>query len=163
MPLRQPIRFSQHSVAVLSAAMLGSTIVALVLTALLAVETIQRPIGPVWLATMAIAMWIGVFIVALPGAAIIFSVLWPVTRRRTAASKAVCLIAGTTGGIILAPLASTRMQGASVRQILLFAAIGAAVALIYLAVAARLGRRSSASIPVETPPRVYGHQPDLGH
>ena len=141
--------------------MLGATIVALVLTALLAVESIQRPMGPAWLAAMAIAMWIGVFVLALPSAAIIFSVLWPVTRRRTAASNAVCLIAGATGGIILAPLASSKMQGASIGQILLFAAIGATVALIYLAVAARLGHWSSASILVEIPPRV-SHQLDLG-
>jgi hypothetical protein len=158
----QPIRFGHHSVAVLSAALLGSTIVAVVLTAGLAIDTIQQPMGAAWLATMAIAIWIGVFIVALPGAAIILSLIWPVTRRRTAASDAVCVMAGATGGIILAPLASSRMQGASFRQILLFAAIGAALALIYLVVAARLGRKPSAAIRTETPPRVNGDQLDLG-
>jgi hypothetical protein len=142
---RQPIRFGQHSIAVLSAAILGSTIVAVVLAAALAIGTLDRPMGPTWLVTIAISTWIGVFMLALPGAAIILSLLWPVTRRRTPASDVVCLIAGATGGIVLAPLASSRMQGASLRQILLFAAIGTALALIYLVVAARLSRRSPPS------------------
>jgi hypothetical protein len=153
MHVRQPIHFGQHSVAVLSAAMLGSTVVALVFTAWLALETVERPMGTTWLGTMAIATWIGVFITALPGAAIILSILWPVTRRQTAASNAICLIGGATGGIILAPLASSRMQGASLSQILLFATIGAAFALIYLFSAATLGRRSSTTVPAETPIR----------
>jgi hypothetical protein len=155
MSIRNPIGFGQHSVAVLSAAILGSTLVAMVLTAAPAIGTIERPMGTTWLATMAIAIWIGVFMVALSGAAIILSVLWPVTRRRTAASDLVCLIAGAAGGIVLAPLASSRMQGASFRQILLFAATGTAIALVYLIVATSLGRKPWSARPTESPPPVH--------
>ena len=150
MLVRQPIPFGQHSVAVLSAAMLGSTLVALILTSWLAIGAIQRPMSSAWLATMAIAIWVGVFMVALPGAAIILSVLWPVTRRRTGASTAICVIAGATGGTILAPLASNKMHGVSAGQTLLFASVGAAVALIYIVIAARLGRGPASSLSAET-------------
>lgn len=150
MPARQPTGFGQHSVAVVSAAMLGATFVTIIITIWMTIETFQRPMESSLLATLAIAIWFGVFLYALPGAAIIFSLLWPVTRRRTKASNAICLMAGATIGIILAPTASSNMQDASVRQILLFAAIGAVVALIYLLMAAKLAGKLPVAMPTKT-------------
>ena len=147
-PLPTPFRFGQHAVAVLSAAILGSTILSLLVTVGLAVSTMSRPMGPAWLAGMAIATWIGVFVIALPAMAIMLSVLWPVTRKGNAASSAICLIGGATAGIVLAPLASARMHGASLKQILFFAATGAALAMIYLVIVRRIGREPSAAAPV---------------
>jgi hypothetical protein len=91
---------------------------------------------------MTIVIWFGVFMIALPGAAIILSMLWPVTRRRTPASTVLCLLAGAAGGIILAPIASKGI-GASAKQILFFALIGVVISLMYRIVAARLGRHDT--------------------
>ncbi len=146
----QPRRFGHHAVAVLAAAMAGSTAFSLIWTTALAVATGVRSPGMTWLVTMAIACWLGVFIIALPTAGIAFSLLWPVIRRGTVASNLICMLSGTTVGIILAPLASPKLHGATLLQLAIFAAIGMAVAASYLVIANRLNRdmHAAGKLPV---------------
>ena len=161
MPARQPIRFGYHSVAVLGAAMLASTFFAVVLTIWYGIESRQPSVGFSLLAVIATAVWFSIFVLALPGEAIIFSVLWPVTRKRTATSNAICLVAGTTAGIILASGAGDGIPGSSPRQLLLFAGIGAVYALIYLTVAATLGRERPSAKSTQAPCPADGNQLEL--
>ena len=136
----EPLRFGHHALAVLGAAMMGSTILSLLLTTGLAGAADTRLAGATWLATMAILFWLGVFLVALPVAGIVLSLLFPVTRRRTVAGRWICVVAGATSGIILAPLASANFHGATPAQLGAFALTGAAVAGFYLLIGGRLGR-----------------------
>jgi hypothetical protein len=141
-----PLRFGHHALAALGAAMLGSTIFSLIWSATLAVAAGDRMPGIAWLATLAAICWLGVFIIALPGAGVAFSLLWPITRRMTTAAKCICIGAGATIGIIFAPLSSPKFHGASIYQLCVFALTGAAIAVIYLAIIARFaGSTNSAS------------------
>jgi hypothetical protein len=132
-----PLRFSQHVLAVLCTATLGSTIFTLIWTAAMVTLT-QASLPAGWLAGVLIASWIAVFMMALPGAAIVFSLLWPATRHGSVAGMWICVIAGAALGIVLAPLASPNWTGASLRQIALFAVTGAAFGGLYVACARRL-------------------------
>lgn len=127
--------------------MLGSTIFALIWSATLAVAAGDRMPGIAWLATLAAICWLGVFIIALPGAGIVFSLLWPITRRMTTAAKCVCIGAGATSGIIFAPLSSPKLHGASIYQLCVFALTGAAIAVIYLVIIVRLAGSSNPASP----------------
>lgn len=131
--------------------MLGSTIFSLIWTVGLAAAANDRLPGMAWLATMAVLCWLAVFIVALPGAGIVFSLLWPITRRRTAAAWWVCIIAGATMGIILAPLASPKLHSATWTQLCVFALAGAALAAFYLILANRLGRDARSAVTPSVP------------
>lgn len=135
-----PLRFARHALAVLAAALLGATLFAVLWTAALGISAGARSPGPTWLATLAVAFWLGTFVIMLPSAAIVFSLLWPVTRRRTAAAGWICLIAGAATGILLAPLASPKLHGTTPLQLATFAVIGAGVAGLYRVLLNRLGR-----------------------
>jgi len=133
-----PLRFAHHALAVLGAATIVATFFSLVWTAALAVAADGVVPGMTWLATMALLCWLGVFIVALPGAGMMLSLLWPVTRRGTPAAHIICLLAGFTLGVIVAPLASPDLHGATALQLAVFALTGAAVSACYLLIANRL-------------------------
>jgi ABC-type Fe3+-siderophore transport system permease subunit len=89
---------------------------------------------------LAVLCWLSTFAITLPSAAIVFSLLWPVTRRRTAAATWLCLTAGAATGILLAPLTSPKLHGTSPLQLATFALIGAAVAALYRVLLNRLSR-----------------------
>lgn len=129
--------------------MLGSTVLSVILTAALAIAANNRLPGAAWWATLAAVFWLGVFIVALPGAGIVLTLLFPITRRRTLAANSICLIAGGTTGVILAPAASWKFHGASALQIGTFALIGIMVAGIYLIIGGRLSQ--DGRVPVKPP------------
>lgn len=135
-----PLRFTQHALAVLAAALLGATLFAVLWTTALGITAGVRSPGLTWLAMLAVACWLGTFMLMLPSAAIVFSLLWPVTRRRTAAAGWICLVAGAATGILLAPLASPKLHGTTPLQLAAFAAIGAGVAALYRVLLKRLGR-----------------------
>jgi hypothetical protein len=136
----QPRRFGHHALAVLAAAMVGSTAFSLIWTTAAAVATGDRIPGLTWLVSMAVFSWLGVFIITLPSAGIVLSLLWPVTRRGTMAATWICILAGATIGIILAPLASPKLHGTTLLQLTIFMITGAAVAASYLVIANRLSR-----------------------
>jgi hypothetical protein len=133
----QPLRFGQHSLAVLGAAMLGSTIFALISTAAIAVLA-RAPMSVSWFAVIALACWFTVFLFALPGAAIVFSLLWPATRQGTAAGAWICVIAGAALGIVLAPFGTS--NGATWMQMALPGLTGAVIGVLYVALARRMAR-----------------------
>ena len=139
-PKAQSLRFGHHALAVLGAAMLGSTVFSLIWSAALVIAAHNRLPGMTWLAMFTLLCWFGVFVIALPGAGLTLSLLWPITRRGTAAARWLCIIAGATMGVVLAPLASPKLHGATVIQLCIFALTGAGVAAIYLAITNRLGR-----------------------
>jgi hypothetical protein len=141
----QPRRFGHHALAVLGAAMVGSTAFSLIWTTALGVEAADRLPGLTWLVTMAALFWLAVFIIALPSAGIILSVLWPVTRRGTVAANWICILAGATMGIILAPMASPKLQGTTLLQLAIFAVTGAGISASYLIIANRLSRDTHAA------------------
>ncbi|WEK47529.1 MAG: hypothetical protein P0Y56_04345 [Candidatus Andeanibacterium colombiense] len=136
----QPRRFGHHALAVLAAAMAGSTAFSLIWTTAMAVAMGDRLPGLTWLVTMAVLFWLGAFLIALPSAGIVLSLLWPVTRRGTVAGNRICIVAGGATGLILAPLASPKMHGATLLQLAVFAVIGAGIAAAYVGMADRLGR-----------------------
>jgi len=137
----QPLRFGHHALAVLGSALLGSTIFALISAVAIAALT-RVPLSMTWFAWIAIACWFAAFLVALPGTAIMFSLLWPVTRRGTAAGAWLSVISGATLGIVLAPFASKGFVGTTWTQILLFAFIGAAFGALYVLFSRRLTQSS---------------------
>lgn len=138
----QPLRFSHHALAVLASALLGSTVFAVLTTVAIAILSGDSFPGGAWLVWLAIASWFAAFVLALPGAAILFSLLWPTTRHGTAAGTWLCVIGGAVVGILAAPLASARHVSASPRQMILFAVTGAAFGLLYVFFARRLARSS---------------------
>jgi len=139
--------FGSHALAVLAAAMLGSTIIALGWTATLAVAADDRLPGVAWLATLAMVCWLGVFAIALPCAAIILSLLWPATRRGSPVARGACFVALMLTGALLAPLGSPNMQDASILQRLSFALMGLLVAGCYLSILGRLAGRMHSAAP----------------
>jgi len=76
--------------------------------------------------------------VALPGAGLLFSLLWPVTRRRSAATGPLCIVAGASLAVLLAPLASPKFHGATWLQLGVFACAGATIGASYFLLAKRL-------------------------
>jgi hypothetical protein len=131
----RPLRFSHHALAVLGPAMLGSTVFSLIWTVTLAVAAngqVPR------LVMLGILFWLGVFMIALPAAGFALSLLFPIVRRQTFVANCICLVAGATTGIILAPLGSAKLHGATLLQICTFAFTGAAVAGFYLIIGRRL-------------------------
>ena len=122
--------------------MAGATIFSLVWTAALGLAAAEQWRGLLWLASMSVLFWLGAFMIALPSAGIVFSVFWPVIRRRTAAANCICVLSGATMGLILAPMASSDGRGASLLQLAIFAALGATIAGSYLVIVNRLGRKA---------------------
>lgn len=151
----QPLRFSHHALAVLASAMLGSTVFAVLTAIAIAILSGGSLPGGAWLVWLAIASWFAAFILALPGAAILFSLLWPTTRHGTAAGIWLCVIGGAMVGILAAPLASARHVSASPKQMVLFAVTGAAFGLLYVFFARRLARSSG---PQRAPSRSFRHR-----
>ena len=94
--------------------------------------------------TLAVLCWLTIFISALPSAGLIFSLLWPVTRGLTAATGPLCIVAGTSMGILLAPLSSPKFHGATWMQIGVFALIGATIGASYFLFAKKIGRTERA-------------------
>lgn len=132
--------------------MLGSTIFALISTAAMAVLA-RAPMPMSWFAAVALACWFTIFLFALPGAAIVFSLLWPATRRGTAAGAWICVIAGAASGIMLAPLGTS--GGATWMQIALLGLTGAGIGALYVALARRMVRNAS---PRRMPPATFRHR-----
>lgn len=120
--------------------MLGSTIFALIWSVLLANAAGVQTVGMARLATLAMIFWLGVFVVSLPSAGIVLTLLWPITRRRTQAAGWLCIIAGATLGIVLAPIASPEFRGTTGLQLSVFGLTGAAIAAIYLFLTKRSDR-----------------------
>ncbi|PAX06372.1 hypothetical protein [Sphingomonas lenta] len=96
-----------------------------------------------WSETLALAMlsWLVMATVSVPAAMTVLSLLWPVTRRGTSGGRWVCLAAGITTGMLLAPLGSEGWRGASPGQLLMFALSGLVASGTYCALLARFGRR----------------------
>ncbi|MGN7999519.1 hypothetical protein [Sphingomonas sp. 22176] len=147
-----PYRFTHHALAVLAAAMLGATLFAVLWTTMLGIHAGARSPGPTWLAMLAVLCWLSTFAITLPSAAIVFSLLWPATRRRTAAAGWICLIAGAATGILLAPLASPKLHGATPLQLAAFTLIGAGVAALYRILLNQLDRGGSSAGGISSPP-----------
>ena len=120
--------------------MLGATISALLWAATVLITAQGRLPGWGWLATVTILFWLVMFCLALPAAGLVLSLLFPILRRRTAAANGICLLAGATTGLILAPLASAKLHGGTIPQLCLFALIGATVSGLYLLLCGRLAR-----------------------
>lgn len=141
----KPLGFGHHALAVLGAAMIGSTLLALGMTAWLVIATGGRPLGASWFAMLAAGFWLTAFLFTLPGAGVAFSLLWPVTRRGSALGAGLCIAAGAGLGAVLAPLANPTIQDATWGQIGGFALAGVAVAAIYLLLAKQLRRTTARS------------------
>ncbi|WP_448663634.1 hypothetical protein ACG3SL_02865 [Sphingomonas sp. CJ20] len=137
---KTPLRFGHHALAVLGAATLGATLFSAIWTAGLVAAAGAKLPGLTWIATAAVLCWLTVFLFALPAGGLVLSFLFPVTRRRTMAANAICLIAGAMIGVVLAPLASPALRGASPLQIAAFALTGLVIAGAYLAIGHRLSR-----------------------
>lgn len=131
-----PLRFSHHLVGVLAGSAVGPACAALALAVMMGVAGYPARL----LVEAFLLGWLAIGLLAVPAAAVVLSLLWPVTRRGTTAARWVCVTAGVTAGILLAPLSSKGMQGASPKQMLVFAAIGVVVAGVYCLTVARLGR-----------------------
>ena len=148
-----PLRFGHHALAVLGAAMLAATGFAVATILLIRFLAGRDVPGPAWLAITALMVWLAFFLILLPGAGLIFSLLWPVTRRRTAAGAWICLLAGAATGMLLAPLASPGGHGASLRQLGLFLTFGIVTAALYLFLARRLAQGKRIA-PMSPQPRL---------
>jgi hypothetical protein len=138
----QPLRFGHHALAVLSATMVGSTVFALISTVAIAILA-RVPIPVSLLASVTLACWFLVFFFSLPGAAILFSLLWPSTRRGTPAGAWICVIAGATLGVVLAPFGAKHPGGATLMQIALLGLTGAMIGALYVLFARRMARSSN--------------------
>lgn len=149
----KPLRFGHHALAVLGATMLGSTVFSLIWTTALAVTANSRLPGSAWLAEVACIFWLGFFMIDLPSAGFVLSLLFPITLRRTAIANSICLGAGATMGVILAPLASPKFHGATLLQILAFALIGAVIAGLYLMLVGWFSRNAGPITAPFTPDR----------
>jgi hypothetical protein len=143
---RKSLRFGHHALATLGAATAGATIFSTIFLIMILLEGGGRLPGLSWLVVVTLACWFGVFIVALPAAGLVFSLLWPVTRRQTPAAGLICVIAGVAIGAVLAPLGSPRHHGASLMQLAVFSAIGALVAVAYLIIGNRFSKDTASSI-----------------
>lgn len=120
--------------------MLGATIFALVSTAAIAVLA-RAPIPANLFAAVTLACWFLVFFFALPSAAIVFSLLWPATRRGTAAGAWICILAGATLGIVLAPFGTKDPGGTTWVHIALLGLTGAMIGALYVGLSRRMARR----------------------
>jgi hypothetical protein len=143
---RKSLRFGHHALATLGAATLGATVFSIIFSIMLAMQGGGHLPGLSWLIVLTLACWLGVFILALPAAGLFFSLLWPVTRRRTPASGAICVIAGAAIGAILAPLVSPRHHGATLIQLAVFTATGVLIATAYLIIGNRLSKDSASRV-----------------
>lgn len=148
-----PLRFRQHALAVFAAAFLGSTLFALFSIGL--VVALGSIPSLTWAVGVTVAVWIAIFLIALPGTAILFSLLWPVTRHGTRASAWICVIAGATLGVVLAPFSNPGLAGASASQIGLLAVTGAMLGALYVLFAARL---ATATPSRRDTPRSFRHR-----
>jgi hypothetical protein len=137
---RQPLRFAQHAMAVLAAALLGSTIVTLLSVAAMVLLAKGPLPGAGWLVGVTLACWFTIFILALPGVGITFTLLWPATRHGTAAGGWICVLAGATLGMVLAPLGAAGGNGATLTQIAALGGIGAVIGAVYVAFARRMAK-----------------------
>jgi hypothetical protein len=129
---RAPLSFGQHSLAVLGAAIIGSTVFALGWGIALTVVAGGTGLPLTQLTLLTALCWLAVFIMALPAPSIVFSLLWPLTRHRTSASRWLCLAGAVATGVTLAPETSPGARGASPLQLVTFAAAACVVAGIYL-------------------------------
>lgn len=143
---RKSLRFSHHALATLGAVTLASTVFSIIFLIMIVFEGGGRVPGLSWLTIVILACWVGVFILALPAAGLFFSLLWPVTRRRTPAARMICMIAGVTIGVILAPMASPHHHGASLGQLAVFATTGVFIAIAYLTIGNRLSRDAATRV-----------------
>jgi cbb3-type cytochrome oxidase subunit 3 len=141
---RAPLSFGQHSLAVLGAAIIGSTVFALGWGIALTVAVGGNGLPLTQLTLLTALCWLAVFIMALPSAGIAFSLLWPLARHRTSASRWLCLAGAVATGVTLAPITSPGARGASPLQLVTFAAAACVVAGIYLMLT-RGARQASAS------------------
>lgn len=145
----QPLRFSHHTLAVLGAAMVGSTVFALISTAAIAILA-RAPIPADLLVSVTLACWFLVFFFSLPGAAILFSLLWPSTRRGTIAGAWICVIAGATLGVVVAPFGTKNPGGVTLLQIVLLGLTGAMIGALYVLFARKMARGSNLRRSVPT-------------
>ena len=135
------LRFRHHLASVLLAATAGSAVPALILPVLMLLTGQAMAIGLGGTVVVTLIVWLGVALMAVPAAALVLALLWPLTRRGTAGGRWVCVTAGITAGLLLAPLGSKGWHGASPTQMLIFALTGAVVAGLYGALLARFARR----------------------
>lgn len=143
---RKSLRFGHHALATLGAVTLGATIFSIIFLFMILLQGGSHVPGLPWLMIVLLACWFGVFILALPAAGLFFSLLWPVTRRRTPAAGVICVIAGVAIGAILAPMASTRHHDASLGQLAVFATTGMFIAIAYVVIGNRLSRDVAAGV-----------------
>lgn len=150
------IPFGRHAVAALGSSMLVATGVALLIFALLLLEPRARVLNTgQMIAVLSSLVWAGTFLIAFPTSGLAFSLLWPVTRHRRAGVETLCIVAGATLGIVLAPIGSEDMASPSGIQLLTFALIGAATGGAYVSLLrqrpARAAPIAQATTPVEVP------------
>lgn len=96
--------------------------------------------GAMWLAGISSVIWLGTFLIALPAAGLVLTVAFPVTRKLTRPARIICLLAGATAGLMLAPIASYGRGVVTWLQLFAFAAVGIVVAGAYVATGLRLAR-----------------------
>lgn len=148
-----PLRFRHHALAVFAAAFLGSTLFALLSIGLILAWGSIPSLS--WAVGVTVAIWIAIFLIALPGTAILFSLLWPVTRHGRPASAWICVIAGATLGVVLAPFSNPGLAGASATQIVLLAVTGAALGALYVLFCKRL---ATSTLSRRGTPRTFRHR-----
>jgi hypothetical protein len=130
-------RFSHHAFAVFGAVMLGATILSLGTGMIFMIDPGVRMQGAPVILTLTAFIWLAIFIVAMPGAGIAFSLLWPITRRMTTEAKAICVLAGVTTGIVFASTANLQHH-VTVKELGFFMLAGATIAVIYLVIVDRI-------------------------
>lgn len=145
--MAHPLTLKAHATGLLIAGFAGPLIPALGSTTLLLIA--QGSAARMSLPNAAVLLcllWVAIAFVAAPTAAVLLSALWPVTRRGTAASRWICILAGLTAGIVLARFSDK----SSLFTMLVSAVTGAATAGIYCVVLARVLRRRRAEPQLDT-------------
>lgn len=145
--MAHPLTLKAHATGLLIAGFAGPLIPALGSTTLLLIA--QGSAARMSLPNAAVLLcllWVAIAFVAAPTAAVLLSALWPVTRRGTAASRWICILAGVTGGIVWASFSDKN----PLFTMLVSAVTGAATAGVYCAVLARVLRRRRAEPQLDT-------------
>ena len=142
-----PLTLKAHATGLLIAGFAGPLISALgSVTLLLIAQGSAARMSLPNAAVVLCLLWVAIAFVAAPTAAVLLSALWPVTRRGTAASRWICILAGLTAGIVFARFSN----GSSLATMLILAVTGAATTGVYCVVLARVFRRRRAEPQLDT-------------
>ncbi len=131
----ETIGFGRHSLAVLAASTAAAIAYAAIVTAMIIVESPDRPAMAFALAPLVL---LAVFVFTFPVAAIVYSAAWPAIRHRPRWSAAVSSVMGGLAGAGLI-VANKRIVAGwpTATELLTCAALGGFLGIVYWRVAQR--------------------------